>query len=111
MGKFYLLIVDVDMLDCACAGVVSTLAGSGSGAWADGLGTAASFMDPSGVSVDSNGTVYVADFSGNRIRKVSLSGVLTAHFTGILRVCRMSFMEVGRAGLSVLDFGWMILHW
>ena len=58
-----------------CAGVVSTLAGSGSGAWADGLGTAASFRNPYGVGVDSNGAVYVGDASNYRIRKVSSSGV------------------------------------
>ena len=58
-----------------CAGVVSTLAGSGSLAWADGVGTAASFWNPYGVSVDSNGVVYVGDAGSNRIRKVSTAGV------------------------------------
>ena len=58
-----------------CAGMVSTLGGSDSGTWADGLGTAARFNNPSGVSVDSNGAVYVADSNNHRIRKVSTSGV------------------------------------
>ncbi len=57
-----------------CAAVVTTLAGSGALAWADGLGTAASFNDPYGVSVDSKGAVYVADSDNNRIRKVLSSG-------------------------------------
>jgi hypothetical protein len=39
------------------------------------LGTAASFKSPSGVSVDSNGVMYVADTSNHRIRKVLSSGV------------------------------------
>ena len=56
------------------AGVVSTLAGSGTAAWADGLGTAANFYNPSGVSVDSNGAVYVADQGNHQIRKVSSLG-------------------------------------
>jgi hypothetical protein len=55
--------------------VVTTLAGSGSMAWADGVGTAARFNTPFDVSVDSNGAVYVADYTNNRIRKVSSSGV------------------------------------
>ena len=55
--------------------MVSTLAGSGSGFWADGLGAVASFSNPTGVSVDSNGAVYVADQSNNRIRKILSSGV------------------------------------
>ena len=58
-----------------CAGVVSTLAGFVTAAWADGLGAAASFINLRGVSVDSNGAVYVADKNNNRIRKVSSSGV------------------------------------
>ncbi len=58
-----------------CAGVVTTVAGSGLLAWADGLGAAASFNNPSGISVDSNGALYVGDTSNHRIRKVSSSGV------------------------------------
>ena len=58
-----------------CAGVVSTLAGFGTATWADGLGTAARFNNPNGVSVDSNGAVYVGDTGNNRIRMVSSSGV------------------------------------
>ena len=69
---------------CMLAGVVSTLAGSGSASWADGLGTAARFNSPSGVSVDSNGTVYVADNTNHRIRKVSSSGVYGFHFSCVI---------------------------
>ena len=70
-----------------CAGMVSTLAGSGSNAWADGLGTAASFYHPSGVSVDSNGAVYVADASNQRIRMVSSSGCILPADSGFICVC------------------------
>ena len=55
-------------------GLVTTLAGSGSKAYADGQGTQASFYYPIGVSLDSMGTVYVADTSNNRIRKVTSAG-------------------------------------
>ena len=57
------------------SGVVTTLAGSGSTTWADGVGAAASFYNPTGVSVDSNGAVYVADQYNYRIRKVLSSGL------------------------------------
>ncbi len=59
-------------------GVVTTLAGTaGVAGAADGTGAAASFNDPQGVAIDSSGTLYVADFVGNTIRKVSPGGVVT----------------------------------
>ena len=51
------------------AGVVTTIAGSTAG-YAEGVGSAAQFVGPSGVAVDSAGTIYVADYTGNRIRRI-----------------------------------------
>ena len=59
---------------CVVSGVVSTMAGSGSASYGDGEGTSAMFNIPFGVSVDSSGTVYVADYGNKRIRKISFSG-------------------------------------
>ena len=59
------------------AGVVSTLAGSGDQGGANGSGPAASFSQPSGVAVDGNGNVFVADRSNQKIRKISAAGVVT----------------------------------
>lgn len=50
--------------------IVTTLAGSNISGSADGIGTAASFNSPYGVVVDSSGTLYVADRSNNKIRKI-----------------------------------------
>ncbi|MGA2867171.1 MAG: hypothetical protein ABSF95_22060 [Verrucomicrobiota bacterium] len=59
-------------------GVVTTLAGlAGSEGSADGTASAARFFGPEGVSVDSAGNVYVADFLCNTIRKVTPGGVVT----------------------------------
>lgn len=65
------------------AGVVTTLAGMAvSPGSTDGTGTAARFYYPSGVAVDSAGTVYVADTSNSTIRKVTSAGVVTT-FAGL----------------------------
>ena len=56
-------------------GVVSTVAGSGVAGYGDGVGTVSVFYNPSGVSVDSSGSVIVADTYNNRIRKISTSGI------------------------------------
>jgi len=53
------------------AGVVSTLAGSGTRGHVDGPGTTALFDHLIGVAVDSSGNVYVADTDNHRIRKIT----------------------------------------
>ena len=58
-------------------GQVTTLAGSGSGSYQDGQGTAARFYNPRGVACDGEGNVYVADQSNHRIRKVTTDGQVT----------------------------------
>jgi streptogramin lyase len=60
------------------AGLVSTLAGlAGVSGSADGDGTAALFSQPRGLTVDSTGSIYVADTANSAIRKVTSSGVVT----------------------------------
>ena len=58
------------------AGVVSTLAGSGTATFAEGTGATAGFKEPSGVTVDGN-VVYVADSLNHRIRMVTAAGVVS----------------------------------
>jgi len=60
------------------AGVVTTLAGSGTKGNTDGAGTAASFYYPSGVAVDAAGDVFVADADNNLIRKITPAGTVSS---------------------------------
>ena len=59
-------------------GVVTTLAGlAGNPGSADGTGSAARFHDPSGVTVDQFGNVFVGDSSNNTIRMITPGGVVS----------------------------------
>jgi sugar lactone lactonase YvrE len=63
-------------------GVVTTLAGKGNfqnngGAFADGVGTEAYFYYPTGVAIDDDNRIYIADQFNHRIRSISTSTEVT----------------------------------
>ena len=56
----------------SAAGIISTIAGGGSGALGDGgPATSATLFAPTGIALDAAGNLYIADYSNNRIRKVT----------------------------------------
>lgn len=57
-------------------GSVRLLAGGIEG-YRDGIGAAASFNTPSGIALDKQGNVYVADTGNHAIRKISTDGTVT----------------------------------
>ena len=59
------------------AGMVSTFAGSGTQGYHNATGTEAQFYSPEGVAADSDGNVYVADSSNNRIQKITPTGTVS----------------------------------
>lgn len=60
------------------AGVVTTIAGqAGSSGRVDGSGSSARFYQPTDIAVASDGTIYVADYWNQLIRKVSPSGTVS----------------------------------
>lgn len=56
--------------------IVSTIGGNGSSGYAGdgGLGTSGQMNGPSGLAVDANGNVYVADTSNNAVRELQFAG-------------------------------------
>jgi uncharacterized protein (TIGR03437 family) len=60
------------------SGVITTVAGGGAGAPGDGgPATAATLNQPGGIAVDASGNLFIADTTDNRIREVSVHGVIT----------------------------------
>src|SRR2546421_2792432 len=61
------------------SGTITTVAGTGSGAYSGdgGQATSAALDFTLGVAVDSSGDLFIADAMNNRIRKVSPAGVIT----------------------------------
>jgi len=62
------------------AGVMTTFAGNGIAGELDGTGTAAEFNAPDGIAYDGTANLYVADATGNVIRKIVVAtGVVTTY--------------------------------
>ncbi|HEX4343339.1 MAG TPA: hypothetical protein VH255_08105, partial [Verrucomicrobiae bacterium] len=62
----------------------TTFAGTSGIGNADGVGQRAQFDQPAGVTVDTNGNVFVADMNNDTIRKITPAGLVTtiAGFSG-----------------------------
>ena len=59
-------------------GTVTTIAGSGSASFADGMGSSACFNQPTGVAIiPSSSTIVVADSGNNRVRLSTFGGLVS----------------------------------
>ena len=59
------------------AGAVTTFAGNGKNNLLNGTGTSAGFSSITGVAVDAQNNIYVADAGNNVVRKITAAGVVT----------------------------------
>ena len=59
-------------------GIIHTITGNGTCGFSGdgGPGVSAMLCSPSGVAVDANGNLYVADWSNNRVRRVDIGGTI-----------------------------------
>lgn len=87
------------------AGEVSTLAGlAGAAGSTDGAGAAARFNEPVGVAAASDGSViYVADFAGGLVRRVTAAGAVTTLASGFNQPAGLALVSSG--DLYVAEFG------
>ena len=64
----------------ASTGIITTVAGNGTGGYSgdSGVATSAELNSPFGVAVDASGNIYIVDSGNNRIRKMTAStGIIT----------------------------------
>lgn len=73
-------------------GQVTTLAGCGAARHSDGLGPDAAFHAPNGLSIDSEGVLYVADSGNHCVRRVTPDGQVS------------TLIGSGQPGLSPTEF-------
>ena len=62
--------------------MVSTVAGNGTSAEIDGVGTATSFISPYGLAI-SNDSIWVADSHGGTVRRIGINSDILFHFTNL----------------------------
>ncbi len=91
----------------AISGSVSTFAGSGRASTEDGIGIDASFNGPFGIAINElTGDIYVSEFFGKVIRKISPQGMLSMKMKLILIIFnvkdkRLQFQDVGNLDLQM----------
>jgi len=82
-GTLYLATVDSRVRKVTPDGIISLVAGSGTGTGPvrsqgdGGPAVSATLNEPKGMAVDSAGNVYIADVSNARVRKVDTNGIIT----------------------------------
>lgn len=83
-------------------GVVTTVAGAaGEAGYADGIGGAARFNRPLGITADSAGNLYVSDYGNMMIRKITPAGVVTTFARNDMTAPMTARMLSGPNGIGI----------
>jgi len=63
------------------SGIITTVAGTGTAGYSGdgGPATAADLNAPMGIALDAAGSIYIGDWSNNRIRKINTSGIISTY--------------------------------
>jgi outer membrane protein assembly factor BamB len=91
------------------AGMVETVAGTGTAGYVEGTGTVAQFSNPAGIGMDGEGNLYVADGGNQRVRKLTLLEpvMITSQpqSQSVLAGATVTF-EVSASGTPPLTYEW-----
>ncbi len=78
LGNMYIADADNNRIrKVDTAGIITTIAGGGSVLGDGGPATSAQLMGPSGIALDKQGNLFIAENRGYRIRKVDNMGIIT----------------------------------
>ena len=83
-GNVYVADENAHRVRKVSGGIITTVAGTGTAGFSGdgGQATSAQLKGPTGVAVDAQGNLYIADYGNNRIRKVSGGIISTVAGTG-----------------------------
>jgi sugar lactone lactonase YvrE len=78
-GNLYIADMRNHVIRKVTNGVVNTVAGNGTAgtAGAGGPATAAQLAQPTGMTIDNDGNIFIADYNASVIKKVTTSGIMT----------------------------------
>ncbi|HYW48040.1 MAG TPA: hypothetical protein VE959_34570 [Bryobacteraceae bacterium] len=84
-GNIYIAETGANRIRKVSDGIITTVAGSGVPGYSGdgGPATSAQLLHPDQVAVDGSGNLYIADYSNNRVRKVSNGIITTVAGTGV----------------------------